>query len=185
MTERWDALFADLESQAVEDTRSQRGAEVDELVRAETAQLPLTARLRAAVGTALTLRCAGALVVTGRLERVGPDWLLVSEGAGREALVVVAAVHTVAGLGRRSAGELSVVESRLGLRHALRGVARDRSAVRLHLRDGTQADGTLDRIGADFIELAAHPAGESRRRGTVREQLVVAAAAVVAVRREG
>ena len=184
MTARWDALFADLEAQAAEQARSDRDAEVDELWRAESARHTLTDRLRAALGSTVTLRGDGSLAVTGRLQHAGPDWLLVSEGAGREALVATAAVHTVAGVGRWTAAPAGSLESRLGLRHVLRGVARDRSAVRLQLRDGSQLDGTLDRVGADFVELAAHPAGEPRRRGSVRERLIVATGSIAAVRRD-
>ena len=184
MSARWDALFADLEAQAAERARSERSAEVDELVRAEWAQHTLTDRLRAALGSTVTLRGEGTLAVTGRLQQAGPDRVLLSEGAGREALVVTAAVHTVAGLGRRTAAPAASVASRLGLRHVLRGVARDRSAVRIQLRDGSQLDGTLDRIGGDFVELAAHPAGEPRRRAAVRESLVVATGSIVALRRD-
>ncbi|HEU5269074.1 MAG TPA: hypothetical protein VFU36_04055, partial [Jatrophihabitans sp.] len=64
------------------------------------------------------------------------------------------------------------------------GIARDRSAVRLHLSDGTTLDGTVDRAGADFVELAVHPVGEPRRRSAVSQTVLVASAAVVALRRE-
>jgi hypothetical protein len=66
----------------------------------------------------------------------------------------------------------------------LRGIVRDRSVVRLHLRDGVILDGTVDRVGGDFLELAMHAAGELRRRKEVREVMVVALAAVVALRRD-
>ena len=54
----------------------------------------------------------------------------------------------------------------------------------MHLLDGTVLDGTPDRVGADFVELALHPAGEQRRRSTVSQLLVVATEAIVAVRRD-
>ena len=63
----------------------------------------------------------------------------------------------------------------------LRATAR-RTAV--HLIDGTTADGTIDRIGADFVEIAAHAAGELRRRSEVRDVLVAPLSAVAAVRRQ-
>jgi hypothetical protein len=65
----------------------------------------------------------------------------------------------------------------------LRGVARDRSPVRLHLRDGGTVEATIDRVGADFVEAATHAPGEPRRRPDVREVELVPLAAVVAVRR--
>jgi len=119
------------------------------------------------------------------VHRVGPDWLLLRDDVGREAVVPLAALLGVRGLTRFSAapGSGGVVASRLGLRHALRGIARDRSAVRLELVDGTSVDATIDRVGADFVEVAVHGAGEARRRQDVREVEVIPLAALAAVRR--
>jgi hypothetical protein len=184
---RWDALFADLEGQAQALETAERAAEVDERARAESAQLRLADRLRAACGSQLRLQCAGEVTVHGSLRRVGSDWLLVDEVRG-EALVASASVLTIAGLGRLSAVPLtegvgSVVPARLGIRSVLRGIARDRSPVRLHLVGGVIIDATIDRVGADFVEVATHAAGELRRYDEVREMLVVATAALVVVRR--
>jgi hypothetical protein len=183
---RWDALFADLESQADALEHAERAAEVDERTRIEVAALGLVDRLRAAVGTSLRLQCVGGPLLAGELRRVGPDWLLLDEGSGREVLAPLAAVHGVTGLSRLSAvpDSASLVESRLTLRHVLRGVARDRSPVRLYRVDGSTLDATIDRVGADFIELALHAAGETRRRSDVREMALVPFAAVAAVRRD-
>jgi hypothetical protein len=182
---RWEALFADLEAQAAALDIAERAVEVEERTRIEVGRIRLVDRLRPAVGATVRLRCIGDDLVTGRVACVGPDWLLVVDGAGREAVVVTAAVLSVSGLGRLSAvpESESVVESRLGLHHALRGIARDRSAVRIAVIDGTVIDGTIDRLGADFVEVAAHAAGESRRRNQVREVALVPLSALAVVRR--
>ena len=65
----------------------------------------------------------------------------------------------------------------------LRGIARDRSAVRVQLRDGTAVDATIDRVGRDHVDLAAHAPGEARRHREVREIEVVPFDAVALVRR--
>jgi hypothetical protein len=93
---------------------------------------------------------------------------------------------SVTGAGRRSAapGSMDRVESRLKLTHALRGIARDRSTVRIDLIDGSSLDGTVDRVGADYLELALHGAGEPRRRTEVRDLAVVALSAIAVVRRQ-
>ncbi|PZS37074.1 MAG: hypothetical protein DLM58_00235 [Pseudonocardiales bacterium] len=182
---RWDALFADLEAQSEALERAERAAEVDVRARIEVGALRLLDRLRPAVGTRLRVQCAGPLMVPGVLERVGPDWLLLGEGDGREVLVVLAAVRGVSGLSRLSAtpDSQTIVESRLGLSHVLRGVARDRSPVRICRVDGSVLDATVDRVGSDFLEAALHPAGEARRRGEVREIVLVPYPALAAVRR--
>ena len=185
MATRWEALFADLEAQAAALDVAERAAEVEERSRLEIGRIRLVDRLRPAVGTAVRLRCIGADGVAGRLVCVGPDWLLVLDEAGREAVVATAALLSASGLGRLSTvpESESLVESRLGLRHALRGIARDRSAVRISVLDGSAIDGTIDRLGADFVEVAQHAAGELRRRDEVREVAVVPLAALAVVRR--
>jgi hypothetical protein len=182
---RWDGLFADLEAQAAAISAAERDAEIEDRTRSEVGRLALVDRLGGAVGSQLRLSCLGDLVLTGDLARLHPEWLLIAEDGGREAMVALPAVLAVGNLRPLSAapGTMSVVNSRFSLALALRGIARDRSAVRLHLVDGSVLDGTLDRVGADFLELAEHPAGEARRRAAVRQQWIVATRAVVALRR--
>lgn len=183
---RWDQLFADLEAQAYAASTRERAAQVDERARAELARVTMADRLVPSVGTVLTVHCDGDVRVVGTVARVGRDWLLLDEGSGREAVLNLASVLTVAGLGRAAAaaGTTSAVESRLALRSVLRAVARDRSSVRVHLVDASTIEGTIDRVGADFIELAAHGVGELRRRAEVRDVNLVANSALSAVRRQ-
>lgn len=185
-TVRWDDLFTDLEAQAAALDVAERAGEISERTRIEFATIAMHDRLRAAVGAPVRLSLAGGLSVGGTLTRVGADWLLLDEGRAREAFVVLASVRTVAGLARYSAtpGSDGVVLARLTLRSALRAVARDRSGVRLHLVDGDVLAATIDRVGADFVEVARHPAGEARRRGEVRDLALVPFSALAAVRRE-
>ena len=146
---RWDELFADLDAQVEARQIAERSAEIEDRTRYEFGQLTLVDRLRVAIGGQVRIRCAGGTTIAGRLDRVHPEWLLLIEATGREALVVGRAVRSVGGLGPWSAaaGVRSEVDARLGLRYALRTIARDRSAVRIQLRDGETLDGTLDRIG--------------------------------------
>jgi hypothetical protein len=182
---RWDGLFADLEAQAESLAQAERAAEVEDRTRGEIGTLGLLDRARAAVGAQLRLRLDGGHAVAGRLGRVGADWLLLEEDAGREALVAATGVLGVRGLSRLSAvpGSAGPVASRLGLRQALRGITRDRSALRLHLRDGATVEATIDRVGADFVEVATHAPGETRRRQDVRDIELVPIRAIVALRR--
>lgn len=183
---RWDDLFADLDAQADALELAERAAEIGERARIEIARLALLDRLRAALDTTLRLELAGGVALTGTVQRVGVDWLLLDEGAGREALVALPAVQTVLGLGRLSAvpGSGGQVLARLTLRSALRGIARDRSGVQLHLTGGGVVAATIDRVGADFLEVARHAVGEARRRSEVRDVVLVPFTAVTAVRRQ-
>jgi hypothetical protein len=163
---RWTYLFADLESQLESLTDAERAGEVAERTRIEAGRVTLLDRLRGAAGHSVSLRCAGVGPCNGRLERVGQDWLLMVESTGAETLVPLHAVLGVGGLGRHSSTPTGALE--LGLRSVLRGIVRDRAPVRLILVDGTPVDGTLDRVGADFVEVAEHPIGEPRRPGVVQ-----------------
>jgi hypothetical protein len=184
---RWELLFADLEAQATAIETAERSGEVDERARIELGRLRLVERLRPAVGLEVRVSCPAAVTVAGALRRTGAQWLLIDERGGRQALVVLTAVMSVTGTGRRSAasGSMDRIESRLGLTHALRGIAHDRSTVRIDLIDGSSLDGTIDRVGADYLELALHGPGEARRRSEVRELAVVALTALAVVRRQG
>ncbi|HKC28480.1 MAG TPA: hypothetical protein VKB75_10760 [Jatrophihabitans sp.] len=180
---RWQGLFEDLEAQASALAQAARAAEVRDQIRGEFASVLLFDRMRAALGALVRVRVTGLGTVTGRLTRCGPDWLLIDEGDGQETLVATRWLLTVRGLGRYSAPPPGPVEARLGLRHVLRGVARDRSRVQVRLVDELLITGTLDRVGADFVELAAHSDGESRRRREVRDVEIVSLHAIIAVRR--
>lgn len=182
---RWERLFDDLAGQAVELERAERAAEVEGRARSEFAGLGLSARLGPSVGASVRLSCLGGHVVGGVLRHVGPDWLQLDADGAREWLVNLAAVTSLGGVGRLVAppGAGRVVDSRLGLRHALRVIARDRSGVQLHLTDGRIIDGTPDRVGRDFLELAVHAVGEARRPQAVRQVVVVPFPAVAGLLR--
>jgi hypothetical protein len=64
----------------------------------------------------------------------------------------------------------------------LRGLARDRAPVQVVLDDGTALHGTIDRVGADYLELAEHPGDLHRRADAVRGVRTVVIDAVVLVR---
>ncbi len=183
---RWDLLFADLESQAAALQAAERDAAVDERTRIELSRIRLVERLLPAVDRVIRVSCRD-IVVNGTLARVGAQWLLVDEASGRQALIATAAITGVGGLDRYTAPaeSMGLVESRLGLAHVLRGIARDRSGVQVDLIGGPAVHGTIDRVGSDFFELAVHDVGVARRAGDVREIIVITLAALAVLRRDG
>lgn len=183
---RWELLFGDLEAQLEAAAAGELAAEVQERTRHLVGELTMGQRLRAAAGDVLTVGLDGmAAPLRGIAGGVGPDWLLLTgSGSGGEVLVPLSAVAWVQGLSRSAdVTEPGRVWARLGLRSALRGVARDRSAVTVRTRGADAVTGTVDRVGADHLELAVHQLDEVRRSETVRAVRTVAFTALLSVHR--
>lgn len=184
---RWDDLFADLDAQVEASEAAELAGEVTDRARHEVGLLRLVDRLRPCVGAQLSVTCRGVGTLHGRAVEVGVDWLLLEEAGQREVLLSIAALLAVSGVGRRS--ELPPAESevgrRLDLRWVLRGLAQSRVGLQVVLVDGTLLAGTLDRVGADHVDLAEHPTAEARRASAVRQVRVLPLEALSAVRSGG
>ena len=180
---RWPQLFDDLGSRLAALAAAEEQDEVAERIRIEAGRLTLTDRLRPALGHEIGLRCLGAGQLRGRLDGVGADCVQLSEPSAAVALVPLTAVVAVSGLSRWSAADESALGRRLGFRSVLRGLGRDRVPVRLVLADGGSLAGTVDRVGADFFELAEHPLDEVRRADAVRRVWTLPLAGIGVVRR--
>jgi hypothetical protein len=183
---RWAELFTDLEARAEALDRLERAGEIADRTRAELADLATSDRLAAALGRVLRVRAAGGARASGRLHRCGPGWLLLDIGEGAEVVVALDAAVSIGGLDRRALSPTTrgSVASRLGIRHVLRALTVDRSAVRIHLVDGSTISGTVDRVGADFLDVAEHDAGQPRRSSEVRGVELVPLDAIAMIRRE-
>ena len=74
------------------------------------------------------------------------------------------------------------LSERMTLGFVLRDLVRRRSGVSLHLTSGRVLDGTIDRAGADHLDIALHERGTSRRSDAVTGHRIVPFAAVSWVR---
>jgi hypothetical protein len=180
---RWQRLFADLEALFDAADSAELDGEVADRTRREAARLRLVDRLHPATDETVTVAVLGHGPVTGCVAAVGADWMLLAE-AGRELLVPEAAIAWVTGPLRaaRDPEPPSGVQARLTLGHALRALARDRAPVAVTTRDGIVLTGTIDRVGADHVELAEHPVGEPPRTGAVSGRRAVTFAGLALVR---
>lgn len=178
---RWKALFEDIEAQLDAAERAASDAEIADRVRREQGAVTLADRLRGQLGLVLKLGTAGGEVFNGELTHVGSEWLVLSESTA-EVLVPLAAVRLVEGLGRNVASERSRVQGALGLGSALRTLARDRASVTVHrMEGGARIEGIIDRVGKDFLEIAAVLPGEPRRSARVSAVYAVPFSGIAAV----
>ncbi|TCN44321.1 hypothetical protein EV644_101544 [Kribbella orskensis] len=179
---RLEALFEDLESQFEAMQDGDLYGEVADRIRAEVGKITVLDRLRGAVGTVVRVELTLADPVQGKLSRVGKDCLLLEAERYEEWLIPDTALTAVHQLGPWAEPAEGAVAAKLGLAHLLRGIARDRSPVTLFC-GGTPVTGTIDRVGADFLELAEHPLDAPRRRTEVYNTRLVPTRALDAVRR--
>ncbi len=171
----WEHLFEDLEGQLVSEWEADRAALDAESERLRIARTALADRLRALAGRGRQLRVglASGETLTGTLRETGADWLAL-EGAGRLTIVPLAAVRTIGAdlgvlvesLGGDAAGPGA--RARMTLGFVLRDLARRRMPVHLGVCGAGTLHGTVDRAGADHLDLALHEAGQPRRADEVR-----------------
>lgn len=178
---RWDALFADMEAQLASAREAVRESEVSERLRTDFASMELSGRLQSQTGRHLKVDLGLPGSFEGVLSHVGRGWLVL-EGGGRSSVVALDHTVFIAGMDRFSTTGTSV--PRLGLASALRGLSRDRAAVRVYPAGQPQAaalDGSVDRVGKDFFELSLIHRGEPRRQANVRGVCVMPLRSVAVV----
>ncbi|GAB2740465.1 hypothetical protein [Sinomonas soli] len=165
---RWENLFSDLEGQLASAGELELESQVADLARAEAAGVGLAERLRGQGAAPVALLLRGGLRFRGHLAQVAATWLVLDSGP-HSVLVPHEGIVTVEGLGRGAVGERSAVRRALSLGSGLRAIARDRSPVACFVDAGTgeslTVTGTLDTVGADYVEVAplrAPDRGESR-----------------------
>lgn len=178
---RWDALFADLEAQLAGASLLAQESAVSERLRTDVAALELTQRLHSQTGRHLKVQVGLPGVFEGVLSHVGRGWVVL-QGGRSSAVVALEHAVFIEGMDRFSTVDAPV--ARLGLASAVRGLSRDRSAVRLYPAGQLPAaavDGSIDRVGRDFLELSVTPRGEPRRPANVRGVYAVPLRAVAAI----
>jgi hypothetical protein len=197
---RWDNLFDDLESQLAQELTAEEVDLQAEEERFRLARLSIRDRLRAlaaapaAPDRVFRLVLADSSTVEVSPATFGRDWLageLLGESRRRPQCVIpldaidgvtLTRDQVLLGLDG-SAGEEapSALSARLGLPFVLRDLCRRRQAVELRLRDG-RMHGTIDRVGRDHLDLAAHEPGAARRESAVVDYRIVRLEHIVLVK---
>jgi hypothetical protein len=190
---RWDRFFEDLEDQLDSEWEAERAALDSEAERLRVSRVTLRERLvaLAQVGESpLSLDLVDATVATGRVEAVGADWISLATETRRaggllvplHAVVAVGMAQSDAVVTAREASAGPALRQRMSFGFVLRDLARKRVPVGIRVSTGRTLTGTIDRAGADHLDLALHDAGAPRRRGDVAGYRLVSLAAVVCVR---
>ena len=187
---RWDTFLEDLGSRVdVVKDPDRAGPGRDDL-RLRAAHTPLSERLRALCEAQRPASVAliDGTTLAGRLRAVGADWLAIADEASPCGLWLVPFASLVAvGLAQAEVRDsLRDATSSGGARMlwamVMRDLARRRVPVSVQVRGSHLLTGTIDRVGADHLELALHDAAAFRRAGAVHGHRLVALAAIVWLR---
>lgn len=182
---RWDALFADLETQIAASERLDLDAEIAERARTEEAAVELADRLRGSLGQRIVVQLASGSTFEGTLSHAGSQALVLDEPQ-HQMLIPYASAVRYSGLSRLAIAEPSIVRQRLGLASALRGLARDRAVLAVLLDGGPAGEsvvhGVIDRVGRDYLDLAVTGDGEDRRAANVRQPATIPFTALAGIR---
>lgn len=190
---RWDELFADIEGQLEQELDAERLEVAAEDERLRLGRLALGERLEkmSRDSGSVKLVLADAQILELRIESAGADWVAgePSHGAGGRGVIVPLAALAAAlpgddrdprpapGAAHPPPGNLV---SRFRLAFVLRDLCRRRIVVDVRTSDGSH-HGTIDRVGADHLDLAEHDLGEPRRQRAVRRVRLVPFAAIICV----
>ncbi|WP_136089622.1 hypothetical protein [Auritidibacter ignavus] len=165
---RWDEFFADLEHQMSVELRQVRDAEAADFTRGHWAETSFADRLRGHRGETVQMTFADGEHQWLTISSVGPDWI----GGRTQSGAVVIPQRAIAGLEaetRTARPPESTLRSGPRLTSVLRQLARRREPVSITAGWGRiYVEGTVDRVGRDYCEVAIHARDEFRRRPAVR-----------------
>jgi hypothetical protein len=190
---RWDRFFDDLEGQLASEWEAERAALDTEAERLRLSRVSLRERLMTLAehepaDEAPSFEVADGTVLSAHVSGVGTDWVAL-EGGRSGALVLP--FSSIAAIGMPHADLLrsarpgplrGPLAERLTLGFVLRDLVRRRVAVALHLTSGRMLAGTIDRAGADHLDLAIHEPGAPRRASEVTGHRIVLFEAIAWIR---
>jgi hypothetical protein len=192
---RWDRFFDDLEDQLASEWEAERAALDTEAERLRLSRVQLVERLTLLAGRDSTPVTASFDLSDGTTLRahvtgVGSDWAALASAEGPPGAIVVPFASLVAiGMPHadllrtaRPAPPRSALADRLTFGFVLRDLVRRRAGVAVHLVGGRVLTGTIDRAGADHLDLALHEPGAPRRADAVTGYRIVPFASIAWLR---
>jgi hypothetical protein len=195
---RFDLLFDDLEAQLETQLAAEGAQQRGEEERLRAARTSLRERVAALVGTpdaGIRLRLIDGEAVELTPATVGRDWLVGELPNGGQCIVPLGAIASLALSpaqlrasrermpGQQPGAPQAALTAKLGIGVVLRDLARRRVPLDVVSRaEEAPVHGTIDRVGADHLDLAVHERGAVRRESSVLERRIVALAAVMQLR---
>jgi len=174
-------VFEELEAEFEAGLRHEAEQEAVAAIRAEVGATPLWEQVARRIGADAVVR-AGSRTLRGTVVASYPDFFALQGHDGGQHLIRFPAVSVALSPGRAA---LQPAPDRGQRRYhfvlALRELARRREPVRVELADGDTAEGTIEAVGSDYLELAEHEVGEARREAAVRARRFAAFAAIAFV----
>lgn len=146
MDERWDRLFADLESRT---SPALDEAEIPDLIEAERVSVRLADRLVGAAGRDVDILTASGSRIAGTVSDAAPEWVIVVGLAVHVVpLTAIRWVTSLDGPAREAGGAVQV-----GFGAVVRRLARSGLPVVADV-GGASVRGTLSGVGADYCDVA-------------------------------
>ncbi|WP_203580542.1 hypothetical protein [Microbacterium hibisci] len=192
---RWDRFFDDLEDQLASEWEAERAALDTEAERLRLSRVQLAERLTLLGGrdpapVAASFDLSDGTTLRAAVTGVGADWVALAPAEGPAGAVIVPFAALVAiGMPHadllrtaRPAPPRSPLADRLTFGFVLRDLVRRRAGVAVHLSSGRGLTGTIDRAGADHLDLALHEPGAARRADAVAGYRLVPFAAIAWIR---
>lgn len=153
-----------------------------ELTRGYQSELTMMDRLRGAVNAPIRLRLGVDDYESLRVAVVGRDWLGGETASGSVIVPIMAILSVDSPLSGANAA-VSKLRQAPSLASVMRILSRRREVVQLVGAEGvTLAEGTIDRVGADHVDVAIHAIDERRRSRSVIGYRVIPLSSLAIVR---
>lgn len=154
-------LLAAADSAETAQEALERDAEVDDRISVIWGRVNIADRFAAVIGTRVNCEVRSgthSTFVEGVLLDCGDQWVQVQTATDNR-FVNLAALISVEGLARDSLSpaQRSAVERSTGWTQILRRLGRARGRVQVITTDGGQRMGSIDRVGADHLDLGGEP----------------------------
>lgn len=179
---RWNDLFADLEAQLEFGRWQSVEQDAAELTRGMWAELTMMDRLRGALGQHIRVVLQDGRTQSLDLHAVGPTWLGGSDESGA-VLISRDAMLGIEGQLQRATVPSRPLRAGPSMAAIYRALGRRREALQIvGLHGGVIAEGTIDRVGEDHMDVVLHARDEFRRASAVQGFRVIPFDAVLFVR---